>query len=353
MSLMRKKRLFTILSITAIVILTIVYQATKSVPLETVAISRGSIEQYVDDTGTVEAKSSQTVYLEEGGKITAIRVDENDRVRQGDLLLKMSPANLQLTTVAMEQARIHFESARQDWERAQSLYQAGAISKTERDNIGTAYRIAAAALQSANLELRKQQQNLVVQAPLSGVVLKRAVEVNQVVSPGAPAFIIGEPHPLEVEVDILADDIVRVRPGNPVAVSGQATGGSVLKAVVSKVAPMAENIVSSLGVNQKRATVTIDFTGDTGSLKPGYDVDVRIFTQIKPRTITVPLSAVFDLQGKNHCFVIEKGRTRLRAVEIGIENDEKVEIRSGLRLGERVLLKPDNSIREGLKVKIR
>lgn len=348
---MKQKQLFTVLFIIVIIVLAIVYQGMKSVTVETVQITHGSIEQYVDETGTTKAKQSQTIYLEGGGRITWLQVAENDRVRQGDLLLKISPASLELTVVALNQARINYESALKDWERAQSLFHDGVISKTEYETAETAYGIAAASLQSANLELEKQQGNLLVRAPLSGVVLGKAVELNQVVSPGTEAFIIGESRNLEVEADILADDVVKVRPGNTVEISGQATGGTVLKGKVAKVAPMARNIVSSLGVNQKRATVTIDFTGDTGLLKPGYDVDVRIFTQIKPEAITVPISAVFDIQGKNHCFVIENGRTRLREVQIGIENDEKIEIRSGLAIGELVLVKPDNTMKEGVKVK--
>jgi HlyD family secretion protein len=350
---MKRKQLFTVLIITVIIIFTIVYQATKSVPVETVQITHDSIEQYVDETGTVKAKQDQTIYLEDGGRITSIQVAEGEWVQKGDLLLKMSPTNLELTTVALDQARINYKSARKDWERAHNLFQTGAISKTEYENAETAYGIAAAALQSANLELEKQQSNLVVRAPLSGVILKKAVELNQVVSPGTEAFIIGESSNLEVEADILADDVVKVRPGNTVAISGQATGGSVLKGVVVKVAPMAQNIVSSLGVNQKRATVTIDFTGDIGLLKSGYDVDVRIFTQIKPEAITVPVSAVFDIGGKNHCFVIEKDRTRLREIQIGIENDERVEVRAGLTVGEWVLTKPDNDVKEGMRVKVK
>ena len=347
---MNRKQLSTVVFITAIILTIIIYQRTKSVSVDAVQIAYASIEQYVDDTGTVKAKQSQTVYLERGGRITWLQVAENDRVRQGDLLLKISPVNLELANVALEQARINYEAARKDWERAQSLFHEGVISKTEYEKADTAFGIAAATLQSVQLELEQQQENLLVRAPIAGVVLKKEVELNQVVSPGAEAFVIGASHQLEVEADILADDVVKVRPGNMVEISGQATGGAVLQGVVAKVAPMARNIVSSLGVNQKRATVTIDFTGDTGLLKPGYDVDVRIITQIKPEAITVPLSAVFDIQGKNHCFVIDNGRTRLREVQIGIENDEQVEVIAGLEVGERVLVKPDNNMKEGIKV---
>lgn len=349
---MKRKQLLTTIVIVSLLLLAALYQLTRSNPVEAFQVARESIQQYVDDTGTVKSEQSQTVYLENTGRITSLYADVGDRVRRGDLLLKMSPADLKIAELASVQAKINLESAQKDWEKAQTLFQDGAISKTDFDNAETTYRQAVAVLQSANAEFGKQQKNLIVQAPLDGIVLQKAVDVNQVVTPGTAAFIIGSPHNLEVDVDILADDVVKIRPGNTVAISGQATGSAVLQGKVTKVAPMAQNIVSSLGVNQKRATITIDFTGGTGLLKPGYDVDVRVFTQTKAKAITVPASAVFDLQGKNYVFVIVKSRTQLRTIEKGIENDDQIEVISGLKPGEWVLSKPDNSIKEGMKVKV-
>jgi HlyD family secretion protein len=347
----KKKILLSCLGV-AVLALAVFYQLNQSVPVEALRIRHGIIRQYVEDTGVVKSQGSQSVYLENGGRIAAIFVKEGDRVRPGDLLLRMDPTDIRLAEVAAQQAGIAFDTARRDWEKSEKLYRLGAISKKERDDSQAAYQTAAASRESAQLALGRQRQNLIVRAPLQGMVLQKMVDPNQVVATGDAAFVIGEPQRLEVEVDILADDVVKVQPGNAVTISGQAAGDAKRPGVVTKVAPMAKNIVSSLGVNQKRATVTIAFTGATGPLKPGYDVDVRITTRTRTGTVAVPLSAVFDLKGKNYVFIVEKERTRLRPVQTGIENDEAIEIRAGLKPGEWALTKPDNALKEGMKVKI-
>lgn len=349
---MKKKSLLYLGLLMGIICLLVLWQVTSSVSVPALAVAKGVIRQYVDDTGTVKSRYSQTVYLENAGRVSSLYVTEGSRVQPGDLLMKLNPADLQLAEVAAEQARINYQSALRDWSKAKELFQIGAISKAELDNTETIYKQAAASMQSADLGLVKQRNSLVVKAPLGGIVLQKSVELNQVVTPGTAAFIIGNPRDLEVEAPILADDVVKIRPGNPVEISGQATGKSMLPGVVTKVAPMAQNIVSSLGVNQKRSVVTISFTGDTGLLKPGYDVDVRIVSRTKPMAITVPASAVFDIQGRNYVFVIVNKRIRLRHITKGIENDEQIEILSGLTVGEWVLVKPDNTLKEGMKVKI-
>ncbi|HBE77940.1 MAG TPA: hypothetical protein DDW65_09210 [Firmicutes bacterium] len=350
--LMPKKRLFYSCLILGAAIVVIIFLVNQRLAVEAVQISPDSIRQYVDETGTVKSKQSQTVYLENSGRISSLEVDEGNRVQRGDLLLTINPVDLQMMELSVKQAGITYQSALQDWEKAQNLFETGAISKTDFNNLEAAYKRATASLQSANLELEKERKGLVVRAPLDGVILQRNIEINQVVTSGTAAFIIGNTQNLEVDADILADDVVKIHPGNQVEISGQATGGPVLRGVVTKVASMAENIVSSLGVNQKRATVTIDFTGDKGLLKPGYDIDVRIFTQTKSKVLTVPASAVFDYQGKNWVFIIQRGRTQLRQIEKGIENDDKMEVVAGLTAGDWILIKPDNTIKERIKVRV-
>jgi HlyD family secretion protein len=334
------------------ILLAVIYQMTQSVPVSALQVSRGNIREYIDETGTVKSPRSQTVYLNNSGKITLLIVDQGDWVRRGDLLLKLSPADLKIAQISNAQARINLESAQKDWDRAQKFFEEGAISKSDFDNAQTIYKRVFNEMRAAELTLGKEQESLEVNSSLTGMILQRSVDINQVVTPETPAFIIGDPKDLEIDVDILADDVVKIKLGNLVDISGQSTGGSVLKGKVIKAAPMAQNVVSSLGVNQKRATVTIAFLNSTGSLKPGYDVDVRVFTRTQKNVMVVPSSAVFDLQGKNYVFVIANGHTRLRAIQKGIENDDQIEVDAGLTPGEWILTKPDNLIQANMKVSI-
>ena len=86
-------------------------------------------------------------------------------------------------------------------------------------------------------------------------------------------------------------------------------------------------------------------------MKQGYEVDVRIVTEKKSKAVKVPLSTVFDNGGKSCVFVVSDGKTVLRTVKKGIEDQDSAEILDGLKKGETVLSEPDVSIKEGMKIK--
>lgn len=348
---MFKKRGIVILSLIAVIGGLIVFNGLQGVPVEVFQVSTGNIRQYVEDTAVVKSKKSRTIYLETSGRVAQVLVEAGDWVNQGDLLVRMDEIDLRVAEVAAQQARINSEQAARDWSKVQKLYEAGAISRTEWEQTKSAYETATAGLQGAELEQSKHKKSSLFQAPLSGIILERMVEPNLVAPSGTAIFVIGGLADLEVEAEILADEVVKVRLGNPVEVFGKAAGDAVLKGKVVKVAPMAKNVVSSLGVNQKRVPVTIQLTEGSGMLKPGYNVDLRIVTRERLNTIRVPLTAVFSYRDGEYVFVVEAGKARLRKVETGIENDEAIEILKGLEPGDLALVKPDNELKEAVRVK--
>ncbi len=117
-----------------------------------------------------------------------------------------------------------------------------------------------------------------------------------------------------------------------------------------KVAPTAEDEVSSLGVKQKKVTVTIKPLDAKVSLLPGSEVDVRVITETKSGVVIVPAGAVFDYRGQSCVFTVEEGKAVLRTVQRGIQNESLSEITDGLQEGETVLAAPDNSIEEGTRI---
>ena len=186
---------------------------------------------------------------------------------------------------------------------------------------------------------------------MDGVILEKLVEKDVSVTPSTPAFVIGNVSHLELESDILTDDISKVKIGNDVEISGKAVGDKVFKGKVIKLAPEAKTEVSSLGVNQNRIPVTIGISDGVDQIKPGYVLDVKIITTAKSGIIEVPDSAVFDYQGKSDVFVAQNGKTVLKTIKKGIESDNIIEVIDGLKEGEVILSKPDNTIKEGIQIK--
>ncbi|OGO78233.1 MAG: hypothetical protein A2Y23_00505 [Clostridiales bacterium GWB2_37_7] len=125
------------------------------------------------------------------------------------------------------------------------------------------------------------------------------------------------------------------------------------KGKVTKIAPSAEKVTSSLGINQQKVPVTIGLLEQTKLLKPGYEVDVKVITQRKSNVIIVPISSVFDYQGKSSVLAVESGKAVLKTVQKGIQGESFVEIMDGLKEGEIVLSEPDIDVREGMKIKLR
>jgi HlyD family secretion protein len=349
---MKSKKLWLYGCAVVIVILIISHIAMQGAALEVVKVTTGEIEQYVEETGTVKSHDSRTVYMESPGRVTEVLVEKGDSVSEGALLLKIDPTEQRITEIAVKQARNDYDLKLKDWEKTKRLYAGGALSLQEYETDEAALKNTADTYQAAVLKLNKSTKNTLLRSPRAGAVLDRLVEPNLYVAEGTAAFIIGELSDLEIEADILAEEAVNIRQGNPVVISGKATGNAILRGTVSKITPMAKNVLSDLGVNQKRRTVTVKLTGGNGSLKPGVDVDVKIITTSKSGALKIPLSALFDYQGRTCVFSIEKSRARLRSVVKGIENNEMVEIKSGLKSGESVLLKPDNTVEEGMKIKV-
>ena len=197
-------------------------------------------------------------------------------------------------------------------------------------------------------EIEKQQ----VLASIDGIILEKLVDENSIGVTGTAAFLIGDIKSLELEGNILSDDIYKVQIGNEVEVSGKAMGDSTLKGKVVKVAPEAKNITSSLGVNQKRVSVTIEINDDVNLLKPGYDLDIKIITEMKSDTLVVPDSSVFDYKGNSCVFIVDSGKAVIRDIKKGIESEKTIEVVEGLNEGDRIILKPDNNITEGMKIKL-
>ncbi len=382
----------------------VAYYASKSagVSADVISVTKGEMQQYLEETAQVVSKDEQTIYIEGTGKVIDINVDIGDTVKEGDELLSLDKADLELqlkdaeaaisaskaqlkgtelfnyankielAKVSVVQAENAYESAKRNYENVENLYKSNASSKEELQNAQDAYNAASTAFETAKLQLEdvkngykaqleraiinrdtilRNIQKQEVKSTIDGVVIEKLVEKNSIAVSATPAFVIGDVNSLELEADILADDANKIKIGNEVEISGKSINDATLKGKVIKIAPVAEIVTSSLGVNQRRVPVTVKMEDDTNLLKPGYSVDVKIITNIKEDIIKVPDTSVFDYKDNSNVFIVENGIAMLRMVKRGIESGKFVEIQDGLKEGDIILVKPDNNIKEGIKIK--
>ncbi len=409
---MKRKKLFWIITpmIVCSVSALVYVKLQNGQTVDTTVVSKGEIKQYIEDTATVQSNKKQTAYIDASGKITSIKVNVGDAVKKGDILLTMDKGDLELklqdanakieaakaqlqgtdivnsvnkieiAQAAVDQAKVTYDAASRNLNNAKTLYDSGSISKQELNNAEDAYKTAEAALKSANSQLedikdgtpdyvKNQYESQIKQAvilrdtinreiekqqvvsPVDGVILEKLIDENASVTAGTAAFLVGDTKSLELEANILSDDIYKVKVGNEVQVSGKPIGNSTIIGKITKIAPEAKNITSSLGVNQKRVPVTIEIKDDAGLLKPGYDLDIKVITEVKKDTLVVLDTSVFDYKGSSCVFVVDNGKAVTRQIKKGIESEKLIEVIEGLKPGERILVKPDNNIKEGMKIR--
>lgn len=205
----------------------------------------------------------------------------------------------------------------------------------------------------------RDRQRAEIRTPVAGTVLRREVSNERVMQAGEVLLEIGSLEDLEIVVEVLTQDAVRIQVGDAVDIEGAALGNATVKGRVSRIYPQGFTKVSSLGVEQQRVNVIVNFEPEViadlrergVNLGADYRLRVKIFTDEHSQALVVPRSAVF--RGDNghwQAFVVENGKADLRAVKVGLQNDLQVQILSGIEPNEAVVVAPESELASGQQV---
>uniref|UniRef100_UPI0013D9660F efflux RND transporter periplasmic adaptor subunit n=1 Tax=Sandarakinorhabdus rubra TaxID=2672568 RepID=UPI0013D9660F len=196
-----------------------------------------------------------------------------------------------------------------------------------------------------------------VRSPASGTVLSVLRQGDAIVPEGTELMTIGNPADIEVVLDLLSRDAVKVQPGATVQIS-QWGGDTPLIGRVKRIEPLGRLKVSALGIEEQRVNIIIGFDAGMAAkaarLGHGYQLDATVVLWQAPAVLRVPIGALFrGADGGWRVFVIADGRARSQAVTIGHINDEFGEVLAGLAAGQRVVLNPGSLVADGSRVKPR
>lgn len=345
-------------------------------------VSKGPMRVAITDDGVTRADELYVVSAPVTGFASRISLEAGDPIAKGDLITRMTarPAApldartrdelrsaLAAAQAAESSAAAALAQARSDLARAEDLAPSGIASRADLDAARTRVATGKAALAQARAQVQRVRASLatpggagggtpvLVLAPASGTVLLVPDKSEGVIAEGTPLLTLGDPARIEVVVDLLSREAVRVKPGNPVEIT-QWGGDLPLKGHVRYVEPYGHLKVSALGIEEQRVNVVIGF--DAASLAAaarlghGFQVDASVIVWSKGDALRVPVGALFRASdGVWHVFTVEEGRVRDRAVKIGHINDEYGEVLSGLAEGANVVLNPATDTAEGERVR--
>lgn len=301
-----------------------------------------SAEGGVLATGTVRARRETALSFLTAGRIADVRVDEGDRVSRGQLL-----ARLDTTTVGAGAASARAESVRAQAElrRMRALAEKGWITRSRLESAEATAAAAQAQLDSSGFNVRFAQ----IFAPAAGVVLRRHVEPNQMISAGAPVVTIGEMNGGYVLRAPLPDaDLARVRIGQGAAVSIPALGPRPLAATVIEIGARGDDRTGTFEIE-------LALPNESG-LRSGLIGEARVRVAGSGGAVAIPASAIWQAradEGFVYVFDPKTQTVRSRLVQLGPIDDREVRITGGLAAGERVVRAGVDQLRDGAKVTTR
>jgi membrane fusion protein (multidrug efflux system) len=310
--------------------------APQAVTVEAVKVARASLPQTITAVGSLRSDESITVRPEVAGRIASIGFAEGQRVKKGDLLVRLDPT---VNEAEVKQARANMTLARSKYDRAVDLAMSKCISGQARDEAENNMKVADAALAVAEAKLAKTE----IKAPFSGIIGLRQVSVGDYVKEGADLVNLEAIDPLKVDFRVPEIYLTQVRAGQPLEIALDAIPGRTYAGRVLAINPLVDAAGRSIVI---RAQVS---NPDT-SLRPGMFARVRLITAERQEALVVPEQALVPLGTDQFVFRVVDGKAQRARVEIGQRGDGKVEIRQGVGADDTVVVAGQLKLRDGVPV---
>ncbi|WP_306353455.1 efflux RND transporter periplasmic adaptor subunit [Flavobacterium sp. '19STA2R22 D10 B1'] len=378
----------------------------KGKEVEVAEVNEITIVESVSATGKIQPEIEVKISSEVSGEIIELPIKEGQVVKKGDLLVRVNPdlyqsglnrsaASLSNTKAGLSQTDAQLKEAKANYERNKKLFDKGIISKSEWDKVISAYEVAQAAkqsayfnVQSASATVNEAKDNLrrtTIYAPVDGTISRLDAELGERVvgtqqMTGTEILRVANLNNMEVEVDVNENDIVKVNVGDSAVVEVDAYLKKKFKGIVTSISNSASSDLTADQVTNFKVKVRIlkesylDLLAGKPSnfspFRPGMTATVDIITKRKEKVLAVPISAVIvktdtsatpkapidkenlkttKKEQKFECvFVKVDGKAKLRVVKTGIQDDTNIEVITGLKKSDVVIIGPYTTVTKEL-----
>ncbi len=411
---MKRKKLLIGLGITFFILLIVglnIYRNLQGtdIPVQVFDVKQEKIEETVLASGRVEAVKKEEIVARTNAMVQDVLVREGDRVKAGQILVKLDTAELanslkrEEANLAVQRANLAksragsrpqqveqdraelkrtqaaYNTAKSKYDRTQILFKEGAVSKealeaayAEMVTAESGYRSAQQRM-SLSLEgdtresiqaleaqvrqaevavalAREQLGQAEVKASMDGVVLTLEAEKGKYVNTGTVLVVVGDPTEMQVKADVSESDAANLTVGQPVKLTSSAVLDREFSGEVARVGASAVTKTKS-GGEQTDVQVIVRITDGSPMLKSGYTVDLKITTASNPKALVIPHEAVLEKNRVKEVFIVQKGKAFKQRIWTGIGNELYITVEKGLKKGDRIVVNPPDKLVSGSAVK--
>ncbi|MGB2579777.1 HlyD family secretion protein [Elusimicrobium simillimum] len=349
-----------VLAPVVIIILIIIFSGGEKMYYETAAITKGSIKEVVEASGTINPVAQTEVGTQVSGTIYKMYVDYNTPVKMGQLLAEIDPATLKQQVLQQEASLMKTQSelanSQRTYDRYKELYKENFVSKSELDQAETTYLTNKASTIQAQASLEKAKTDLAytkITSPVDGIVISRSVDLGQTVAASfntPTLFLVAQDlTKMQIEVKVSEADIIKVEEGQDVTFTIDGYPTANFKGKVNQVRLSPETVQGMVAY-----TVVILVDNPELKLKPGMTANVTIVTQQKEDVLLAPNAALryspkastekYRSQG---IWLLTKNGPERIDIKTGIMDDKNTEIMSGdISEGEEAIISESTTAKQ-------
>ena len=343
--------------------------AQAAIPVEVAPASHQAVTANYSGTATLEAVGEAQVVAKTSGIILKLMVEEGMHVEKGQLLAQLDDDAVRNK---LEQAEATLKKAQAAFDKSEKGIAKSLIPRSDYDRDKFDLETQHAVVEGAKIDLSYTR----IVAPISGVVAKRSVKVGNLVTVNQTLFQIVDMDPLQAVLNVPERDLGTLKAGQPVHLRVDALPDQAFEGTVARIAPVVDATSGTF-------RATCEFRDTTRTLKPGMFGRIDVVYDQRHDALVVPRSALVEEDGESAVFVIEpappkkaddkdkqaKGKSgeavaaekkpdvpvfvaKRRVVKTGYAENDRVEVRDGLKDGERVITIGRNAVRDGTEVTV-
>ena len=312
-------------------------KAAEAVPVEVAKAGRRAIAASYGGTAALEARADSQVVAKTSGVALQVMVEEGQRVRAGQVLVRLDSARAQLQAA---QSGAQVRKLQANYERSLKLAEQKLISANDIDQIKYDLENARAANRLSNLEVSYAN----VKAPIDGVIASRSIKPGNFVQINTPIFRIVDIDQLEATLNVPERELATLKAGLPVELQVDALAGKTFTGIVDRVSPVVD-----AGSGTFRVITEFD---SEGLLQPGMFGRISIDYDKRANALVVPRAALLDDTTDAAVFALRDGQVARVPVQLGYMDGAWAEVREGLKLGDTVVVAGKSALRDGSKVTV-
>lgn len=326
----------------------------RTVPVRTATVQTRDLVESLTLTGTLNPRSQVVVVSELSARLERVLKNEGDRVTRGQPLAFLDEADYKLSrdraTAILSVADANRAHAKAEKDRADSLLKTGGITDKDHLSAEVAVQVADASYAQAASEVaiaERQLSRAQITSPLSGRVTKRQAEAGAMVQAGTPIYTIVDDSTFEFRAAVASGDFGKLKVGETVTVTADALPGFTTNGRVDRIAPQIET--------RSRSFEVVILVPGRPELVSGLFARAQVHVRDVPGSLVVPPAALVRDgadPSRAQTFVVVGGKAERRDVAVGVEVADAVQVTSGLKAGDVVVVDPPSALGPGTQVQV-